>query len=82
MGSNSYTLKGEGKENYATRFTWYVFREVEINGWPGELKDGQVIAEAVYSDVKQTASFDCDNDLINTIYQICSNQEIRNGAFI
>lgn len=78
VGSNSYTMKGEGKENYATRFTWYVFREVEINGWPGELKDGQVIAEAVYSDVKQTASFDCDNDLINTIYRIWRRSETDN----
>ena len=36
-GSNAYTMKGEGPEDYATRFTWYVFREVELSGWPGEL---------------------------------------------
>ena len=78
MGTNSYTLKGKGKENYATRFTWYVFREVEISGWPGELKDGQVMAEAVYSDVKQTASFECDNDLINTIHRIWRRSETDN----
>lgn len=78
MGSNSYTLKGKGKESYATRFTWYVFREVEISGWPGELKEGQVIAEAVYSDVKQTASFECDNDLINTIHRIWRRSETDN----
>ncbi|MBR5542357.1 MAG: family 78 glycoside hydrolase catalytic domain [Bacteroides sp.] len=78
MGTNSYTLKGKGKENYATRFTWYVFREVEISGWPGELKESQVIAEAVYSDVKQTASFDCDNDLINTIHRIWRRSETDN----
>lgn len=78
MGTNSYTLKGKGKENYATRFTWYVFREVEISGWPGELKEGQVLAEAVYSDVKQTASFECDNDLINTIHRIWRRSETDN----
>ena len=70
MGSNSYTLSGKGKENYATRFTWYVFREVEITGWPGELKPKQVVAEAVYSDVKRTGFFESDNELINTIHKI------------
>ena len=70
MGSNSYTLKGEGKENYATRFTWYVFREVEVKGWPGELKPEQVTAEAVYSDVKRVGFFESDNELINTIVRI------------
>ena len=70
MGSNSYTLKGEGKENYATRFTWYVFRELEIKGWPGELKPEQIVAEAVYSNVKRVGFFESDNDLINTIDKI------------
>lgn len=70
MGSNSYTLKGGGKESYATRFTWYVFREVEIKGWPGELKPEQITAEAVYSDVECVASFDSSNELINTINRI------------
>ena len=70
MGSNSYTLKGEGKENYATRFTWYVFREVEVKGWPGELKPEQVTAEAVYSDVKRVGFFESSNELINTIDRI------------
>ena len=40
-------MKGEGREDYATRFTWYVFREVELSGWPGELHPGQLTAEAV-----------------------------------
>lgn len=70
MGSNSYTLKGEGKENYATRFTWYVFRKVEVKGWPGELKPEQVVAEAVYSDVKRVGFFESGNELINTIDRI------------
>ena len=50
-GSNSYTMRGGAPESYHTRFTWYVFREVEIDGWPGELSPGQITAEAVYTDV-------------------------------
>ena len=70
VGTNSYTLKGEGKENYATRFSWYVFRKAEIKGWPGELKPEHVTAEAVYSDVKRVGFFDSSNELINTIDRI------------
>ncbi len=36
------------------------------------------MAEAVYSDVKQTASFECDNDLINTIHRIWRRSETDN----
>ncbi len=51
VGANSYTLKGRSPESYAARFTWFVFREVEISNWPGELKPENLLAEAVYSDV-------------------------------
>ncbi len=78
VGSNSYTLSGKGKESYATRFTWYVFREVEISGWPGELKPEQLQAEAVYSDVKRIGFFDSDNALINTIDQIWRRSQTDN----
>jgi alpha-L-rhamnosidase len=70
VGDNSYTMKGGGPESYATRFTWYVFREVEITNWPGELKPDQLRAEAVYSDIETTGKFECSNELFNTINKI------------
>ncbi len=70
VGDNSYTMKGGGPESYATRFTWYVFREVEITNWPGDLKAEQIRAEAVYSDIETTGRFECSNDLFNTINKI------------
>jgi alpha-L-rhamnosidase len=70
MGDNTYTMKGGGPESYAARFTWFVFREVEIRNWPGELTAGQIRAEAVYSDVSTTGSFTSSNPLLNTIHDI------------
>jgi alpha-L-rhamnosidase len=70
VGSNSYTLKGGEPESYAARFTWFVFREVEISNWPGELKSEQLVAEAVYSDVETTGSFETSNELFNKINKI------------
>ncbi|MBW8325406.1 MAG: glycoside hydrolase family 78 protein [Prolixibacteraceae bacterium] len=70
VGSNTYTLKGGAPESYAARFTWFVFREVEISNWPGELKPEQLRAEAVYSNVETTGKFESSNPLFNTINQI------------
>lgn len=70
MGTNSCTLKGGGPESYAARFTWFVFREVEISNWPGELKPENLVAEAVYSDVQTTGKFETSNELFNTINKI------------
>ena len=77
-GSNAYTMKGEGPEDYATRFTWYVFREVELSGWPGELHPGQLTAEAVYSDVETTGGFACSNPLLNRIDRIWWRTQLDN----
>ena len=70
VGDNSYTMKGIGNESYATRFSWYVFREVEITNWPGDLKPEQIRAEAVYTDIQTTGKFECSNNLFNTINKI------------
>lgn len=70
VGANSYIMKGEGPESYAARFTWFVFREVEISNWPGELKPDQLVAEAVYSNVETTGKFETSNDLFNKIHKI------------
>lgn len=71
-------MKGEGPEDYATRFTWYVFREVELSGWPGELHPGQLTAEAVYSDVETTGGFACSNPLLNRIDRIWWRTQLDN----
>ncbi len=69
-GDNSYICKGDGEESYAARFTWFVFREVELINWPGELNADQIIAEAVYTNIETTGNFDCSNELLNRINQI------------
>jgi alpha-L-rhamnosidase len=74
-GDNSYTLKGQGPESYAARFTWFVFKEVEITNWPGELKPENIKAEAVYTKVETTGKFECSDTLLNEINKIwCRSQ--------
>jgi alpha-L-rhamnosidase len=69
-GDNSYTLRGSGLESYSARFTWFVFREVEISNWSGELKPEQISAEAVYTFIETTGKFECSNPLLNDINKI------------
>ncbi len=69
-GKNSYTLRGGGDETYAPRFTWFVFKEVELLGWPGELTPDMVQAEVVYTGVESTGRFACSNALFEKIQRI------------
>ncbi len=77
-GSNSYTMKGEGEESYHTHFSWYVFREVELTGWPGELRPEQLRAEAVYTETEADSYFECSNELFNTINRIWRRSQTDN----
>lgn len=68
-GKNSYTTSAEKTEpqEYSTRFTWYVFREVEISGYPGDLRPEDIQAEAVYTSLDRTGRFECSNEMFNTL---------------
>ena len=78
VGQNSYTMKGIGQEDYAARFTWFVFREVEISNWPGEMTAEQLVAEAVYSNVETTGEFECSNAMFNKINKIWHRSQTDN----
>ncbi|MCR9064343.1 MAG: family 78 glycoside hydrolase catalytic domain [Cytophagales bacterium] len=78
-GENTYYFKGEGLENYAPRFNWFVFSGVEISGWPGELSSDQISAEAVNTDIKENAVFETSNELFNQINQIWKRSQLDNS---
>ncbi len=77
-GDDSYIMKGGAPESYSARFTWFVFREVEITNWPGELRPEQLRAEAVNSNIEITGRFECSNSLFNTINKIWQRSEADN----
>ncbi|MCF6331712.1 MAG: glycoside hydrolase family 78 protein [Draconibacterium sp.] len=77
-GDNSYIFNGKGKESYAARFNWFVFREVEIVNWPGELKPEQITAEVVNTYVEESATFETSNPLFNQINKIWKRSQTDN----
>ncbi len=62
-----YTLKGGEEETYEPRFTFFGFRYIAVNGYPGELKPEDVTGIVVHSDMKPTGTFECSNTLINQL---------------
>ena len=81
-GDNSYIFKGQGKENYAARFNWFVFRQVEILNWPGELRPEQIVAEVVNTYVKESATLETSNplfDQVNTIWKRSQTGNMHGG---
>jgi alpha-L-rhamnosidase len=65
----SYTLKGDGEEEYEPRFSVQGFRYVRVDGYPGELEPENFYSVAIYSDMPQTGTFECSNELINQLHQ-------------
>lgn len=77
-GDNSYIFKGDGPENYAARFNWFIFSSVEISNWPGELKPEMLTAEVVYTYVEESAVFETSNTLFNDINKIWRRSQTDN----
>ena len=81
-GDNAYIFKGNGPENYAPRFNWFVFSGVEIKNWHGGLKPENISAESVYTEVPISSVFETSNPLFNRINEIwrTSQQDNMHGA--
>lgn len=77
-GDNTYIFRGEGSENYAPRFNWFVFSGIEIKNWPGELKPEHLTAEAVNTYIEATAEFETSNPLFNQINEIWQRSQLDN----
>ncbi|MBQ9153779.1 MAG: family 78 glycoside hydrolase catalytic domain, partial [Solobacterium sp.] len=65
-----YKLK-EGTQTWKPQASVHGFRYVKLTGWPEEVKAENFRAIAVYSDLKQTGSFECSDPLINRLASNC-----------
>ena len=77
LGVQQYIFKGGGKESYAPRFTWYVFRKAIISGID-VLTPDMLTAEAVNTDVHITAGFRTSNPLFDRIHTIWQRSQLDN----
>lgn len=62
-----YILKGGAEEIFEPHFTFYGFRYIKIEGYPGDIKPENFTAVALYSDMQPTGSFACSNPMVNQL---------------
>lgn len=76
----TYTLSGNGIETFEPHFTTFGFRYVKVEGITGKIDPDNFTAIALYSDIKETGSFETSNASIN---QLQSNiQWSQKGNFL
>ena len=65
--TDTYTLSGNGVEEWAPAFTFHGFRYAEIAEWPGQVED--VTAEVIGSDMRRTGWFDCSDPIVSRLHE-------------
>jgi alpha-L-rhamnosidase len=66
--TDTYTLKGQGREVYEPRFTYHGFRYVELTGFPGKPTLATLQGRVVHDDLESAGDFSCSDTLLNRIY--------------
>jgi len=59
----------QGVQTYKPSFTFFGFRYIRLDEFPGEIDINNFTAIAVYSDMKRTGHFECSNPLLNKFYE-------------
>lgn len=66
--TDTYTLKGQGRELYEPRFTYHGFRFVEVKGYPGKPSLASLEGCVVHDDLEIAGEFACSEPLLNRIH--------------
>jgi alpha-L-rhamnosidase len=69
-----YFMKGEGVESFTPEFTYHGFRYVEVkSNCPLTLKQEDLTAYFIHTDLERVGCFSCSNELLNKIW-VATNQ--------
>ena len=63
-------LKGTGDEIFTPEFTFSSFRYVEVTGFPGKPDLNSIEGLRMNTDLQETGSFECSNELFNRIQEM------------
>jgi alpha-L-rhamnosidase len=77
--TDTYILRGEGKESWEPRFTYHGFRYVQVEGLPPAQAHLETLdIRVVRSAVAPNGRFSCGNDLLNRIQDAVVRTEASN----
>ncbi len=66
--TDTYILKGTGKEFWEPHFTFHGFRYVEVTGYPGKPGLDAITGVVVHSAIPMAGSFECSSAMVNQLY--------------
>jgi alpha-L-rhamnosidase len=66
--TDTYILKGKGKEIWEPQFTFHGFRYVEVTGYPGKPPLDAITGVVVHSAVPMAGSFECSSPMVNQLF--------------
>ena len=67
--TDTYTLRGDGVEEWEPRFTFHGFRYAEVDGWPGAIEPGQITAVVCHTDMERTGWFSSSDPLLDRLHE-------------
>ncbi len=67
--TDTYILRGGNSETWEPKFTWHTFRKIEIAAKDISVSERSVTVKSIYTDVDNTGSFECSNELFNRIHR-------------
>ncbi|MEW2392251.1 alpha-L-rhamnosidase [Streptomyces venezuelae] len=66
--TDTYTLKGSGKETYEPRFTFHGFRYVEVTGYPGKPPLSAVVGRVLHTAAPFTMDFRTNVPMLDQLH--------------
>ena len=67
--TDTYILRGQGKETWEPRFVYHGFQYVEVTGFPGKPTLQSLVGRVIHTAVPEAGHFACSNPLLNRIWQ-------------
>ncbi|RKR73593.1 glycoside hydrolase family 78 protein [Frondihabitans australicus] len=67
--TDTYSLKGEGVEEWEPEFTFHGFRYAQVTGLESPLDPSDVTAVVLHSDMRRTGWFESSHTLLNQLHQ-------------
>jgi len=68
LSTDTFILRGEGREVFEPRFTFHGFRYVEVTGYPGQLTAQDLKGIVVASDTPMIGTWECSDPALNQLY--------------
>jgi alpha-L-rhamnosidase len=68
LATDTFILKGAGRETFEPHFTFHGFRYVAVTGFPGKLTASDLRGVVTGSDTPQTGTWECSDTNLNRLF--------------